>query len=248
MIPNKLFLGTSGLVLPVPNKLSYPDDFKDKSRLSYYAFLFNTIEINSSFYKVPMGKTVERWAGSVPGGFQFTFKLWKGITHNKRLAYDATDVARFMEVINNAGDKKGCLLVQFPASITADYAPQLKKLLHTLRSLDKNCQWKLSVEFRHQSWYTKAIYAWMHKLNMNIVAHDIAPVPPQTDDAMDWVYMRFHGPEKGYRGSYSNERLETYAHEIRSFIERGKTVYAYFNNTLGQPIGNLRTLSSHIYQ
>ncbi|MBA4166992.1 MAG: DUF72 domain-containing protein [Chitinophagaceae bacterium] len=242
MQSEKLFLGTSGLVLPVPNKLAYPEAFRDKSRLCYYANLFNTIEINSSFYQVPMGKTVARWADTVPAGFQFTFKLWKGITHNKGLTHNPEDVKSFMDVIANAGDKKGCLLVQFPASITSEYNARLKELLQAVRTCDKNGDWNLSIEFRHQSWYTKAIYNWLHKRNMNIVYHDIAPVPSDIDSAMDWVYLRFHGPEKGYRGSYTNEFLEKYAARIKSFTAEGKTVFAYFNNTLGEPINNLRTL------
>ncbi|HEY8898156.1 MAG TPA: DUF72 domain-containing protein, partial [Niastella sp.] len=80
--------GTSGLVLPVPNKQSFPPEFSDKSRLTYYASLLNSIEINSSFYKVPQPATVRKWADSVPDDFVFTFKLWQEITHVKGFAYN----------------------------------------------------------------------------------------------------------------------------------------------------------------
>src|ERR1044072_276638 len=87
--------GTSGLVLPVPNKKAFPPEFKDKSRLTYYGSLFNSIEINSSFYKIPQAATVKKWADSVPDNFAFTFKLWREITHIKGLAYQPEDVLRF---------------------------------------------------------------------------------------------------------------------------------------------------------
>src|SRR4051812_31774190 len=103
--------GTSGLVLPVPNKQAFPPEFRDKSRLTYYSSLLNSLEVNSSFYKVPQPATVKKWADSVPAGFVFTFKLWQEITHIKKFAYKREDVLRFMEVIDQAGDKKGCLLV-----------------------------------------------------------------------------------------------------------------------------------------
>src|ERR1700712_5998440 len=94
------YSGTSGLVLSIP-KRSFPAGFENKSRLNYYASIFNSIEVNSSFYKVPMVTTVKKWADDVPPGFQFTFKLWKGITHNKTLVYDPDDIEHFIETINH---------------------------------------------------------------------------------------------------------------------------------------------------
>lgn len=155
--PGKLYIGTSGLVLPVPNKQFYPPEYRDKSRLTYYGSLFNSLEVNSSFYKVPRAITVAKWADSVPADFRFTFKLWKAITHNKNLVFDPLDIDHFMRVINEAGNRKGCLLVQFPASIKADCKPALMKLLDRVRKLNTGNQWKLSVEFRHTSWYDDAI-------------------------------------------------------------------------------------------
>ena len=128
--------GTSGLVLPVPNKKAFPPEFKDKSRLTYYGSLFNSIEINSSFYKIPQAATVKKWADSVPDNFAFTFKLWREITHVKGLAYQPEDVLRFMEVISQAGTKKGALLIQFPPSFTVDLFAQVEQLLDILQSID----------------------------------------------------------------------------------------------------------------
>src|SRR4051812_43057690 len=92
----QFYSGISGLVLPVPNKSLYPPEFRETSRLTYYASLFNSIEINSSFYKVPIAKTVNKWTTEVPDHFKFTYKLWREITHNKELLFNANDVDRFM--------------------------------------------------------------------------------------------------------------------------------------------------------
>src|ERR1700742_2047581 len=105
--PIKFYTGTSGLALPVPNKQFYPEAFKGKSRLSYYASLFNSIEINSSFYKTPIASTVRRWVQEVPEDFRFTFKLSKAVTHNKPMAFDDAVLEKFMEAIDEAGAKKG---------------------------------------------------------------------------------------------------------------------------------------------
>src|SRR3954468_13262626 len=75
--------GTSGVTLSEPNKLHFPLEFQDKHRLIYYASKFNSIEINSSFYKIPLCRTYKSWAEMVPQDFQFTIKLWQGITHEE---------------------------------------------------------------------------------------------------------------------------------------------------------------------
>ena len=77
---NNFYAGTSNIVLPVPNKSFFPPKYRDKTRLNYYASLFNSVEINSSFYKVPLPRTVEKWTTEVPPNFRFSFKLSKAIT------------------------------------------------------------------------------------------------------------------------------------------------------------------------
>src|SRR5580658_5686041 len=109
---SSLFTGTSGLVLPVPNKQAFPAAYRSKPRLTYYASLFNSIEINSTFYKIPMAKTFARWASEVPEHFQFTVKLWRGITHVPGLEFNPEDVRRFMQAADMLRGKKGCLLIQ----------------------------------------------------------------------------------------------------------------------------------------
>src|ERR1700712_4713375 len=106
------YAGTSGLVLPMPNKSYYPQEFKERSRLCYYSSLFNSIEVNSSFYKIPQARTVAKWAQEVRDDFKFTFKLWRGITHEKGLVFNPDDVGRFMQAIDRAGTHKGCLLIE----------------------------------------------------------------------------------------------------------------------------------------
>src|SRR3954471_14852776 len=99
----EFYCGTSNVVLPVRNKGYFPPEFQDKTRLNYYASLFNSVEVNSSFYKLPLPRTVEKWANDVSDNFRFTFKLSKSITHAKELHYNVEDVADFMRVVSAAG-------------------------------------------------------------------------------------------------------------------------------------------------
>ncbi len=246
-IKESFFSGTSGMVLPVPNKTAYPPEFQERSRLCYYGHLFNSLEVNSSFYKVPMASTVGKWTADVPDGFRFTYKLWRDITHVKDLLFKEDDVYRFMQVINAAGDKKGCLLVQFPPGLQLTAIRQLEKLLISIREADPDNQWDLFVEFRKMFWYTEEVHQLLENYEAGIVLHDKAG--SQTD-FMDQegrsVYLRFHGPGGNYRGSYTDDFLYEYSNYIRSWLDDSKTVYAYFNNTMGDAVNNLVTLNTFV--
>lgn len=242
------FSGTSGLLLPVKNKLFYPPEFKDKSRLSFYGSLMNSIEINSSFYKIPMASTVERWAAEVPADFRFSYKLAKEITHNKGLAFDPGLVKKFMQVIAGAGDKKGCLLVQLPPSVRMGNLRQLVFLLEILRENDPAEEWQIAVEFRHISLYHEDVYGILENLRMAMVIQDKPPaVTPMLNSDLPFVYLRFHGPDGSYRGSYETDFLAEYAGYVNDWLAEGKTVYVYFNNTMGEAVANLNTLKYIIH-
>ena len=233
------YTGTSGLLLPVPNKLSYPEKFKEKSRLTYYGSLFNSIEINSSFYKVPMASTVVKWATQVPEDFKFTFKLHRGITHQRGLIFDPVEVSSFMKIISGAGSKKGCLLIQLPPSLKIEYKNQLFRMLTIIKELNEPDSWGLAVEFRDNSWYVGHIYDLMKKLGIAIVVHDMPKSKtPIIEESQNFVYIRFHGAAGDYRGSYSYEILDFYKQNICSWLGQGKKVFLYFNNTIGDAIKN----------
>lgn len=240
------YSGASGLVLPVRNKAGYPPEFQEKSRLCFYSSIFNSIEVNSSFYKIPQISTMRRWADDVTDNFRFTFKLFQDISHIKDLRYDPEHLQRFMDTINAVGDKKGCLLVQFPPKFGAEYIRALEALFIDL-VLANGGLWNLAVEFRNRSWYDESTYDLLNQYNIGMVLHDMPSSPaPLLEQATDFVYLRFHGPQGGYRGSYPDDFLSEYASYIRDWIADGKKVYAYFNNTMGDALNNLITLNSFV--
>jgi uncharacterized protein YecE (DUF72 family) len=235
-------IGTSNIVLP-GNKQSFPPEFQERPRLSYYASLFNTLEVNSSFYKVPLSKTFAKWATEVPDDFRFTVKLWKGITHAKELAYLEEDVIAFMKAADETGPKKGCLLIQFPASITNQYFSRVKSLLQLLEDLDSSNNWNRVVEFRHMGWYTDTTYTLLDKLHCSIVLHDKRKsATMELNKHAKVSFLRFHGIDDNYGGSYSPEYLQEMALKMKHWAKEGKEVYAYFNNTLGEAYENARLL------
>lgn len=239
-------IGTSNIVLP-GNKQSFPPEFRDQPRLTYYATLFNTLEVNSSFYKVPMPKTFAKWAAEVPDHFRFTVKLWQGITHAKALNYQKEDIVAFLKAADETGTKKGCLLIQFPASINAHYHSQVARLLQQLQDIDQNNSWKKVVEFRHPDWYTDATYALLDKLHCSVVLHDMKNAATVTlNKHATTAYLRFHGTEPNYSGTYAPEYLQQVALQLSNWQKQGKDVYAYFNNTLGSAFEDAQLLVKEI--
>jgi uncharacterized protein YecE (DUF72 family) len=242
----RVWIGTSNIVVPGPKK-DFPENFQSSSRLTYYGSLFNTLEVNSSFYKVPLPATFERWSAEVPGEFKFTVKLWKQVTHVKYLKYRLQDIDFFMKSVNQLSpSKKGCLLVQFPASITAEYSKKLERILQRIQQRDPERQWSKCIEFRHKSWYNDKAYALLNKYNAALVLHDMpASRIKTTQSPVVFVNLRFHGIKGDYRGSYPPELLQQYAGKIKKWTKQGKDVYAYFNNTMGDAFGNARLLQEY---
>ncbi|GAB4092113.1 DUF72 domain-containing protein [Flaviaesturariibacter terrae] len=229
-------------MLPL-KKADFPPEFSGVSRLTYYASLFSSIEINSSFYKLPRAATVQSWSGSVPDDFRFTFKLSKSVTHAKELQFNVDDVARFGDVVAAAVEKRGCILLQLPPSLRSERSEELEGLLEALA--DDAPGWPVQVEFRHVSWYNRDVYRMLQRHGAGMVTHDMpASVTPPVDISETVAYLRFHGPEGRYRGGYDEATLKAWAERVVAWTKSGKDVYIYFNNTMGDALPNLQTLNA----
>jgi len=243
---NNFYAGTSGIVVPVPQAL-YPDAFKGASRLTYYASLFNSIEINSSFYKLPKASTIIKWRDTVPKGFRFTFKLPKTVSHAKALDFNAEEVALFIRTINNVDRKKGCILLQLPPALKPGNIKQLEKLFIAIDAANADRAWKVAVEFRNRIWYNDETFTLLKQYNFSLVLQDLpASTTPLIAPLTDVVYLRFHGTEKGYCGSYDEGLLSAYAQRIKQWMNEEKCIYCYFNNTLGDAFNNLQALNRFV--
>jgi uncharacterized protein YecE (DUF72 family) len=242
------FSGLSGVHLPVP-KYQFPEEFQQGSRLNYYAAHFNSIEVNSSFYKLPMQSTVARWVNDVPENFQFTFKLSKKVTHEKDLNFNNEDIDSFIKSISPAAEKTGCILVQFPPALTTNSIHQLDHLLHAINLHETPVAARIAVEFRNRNWYNPEVFDLVESYDATVVVHDIPKsATPRTVPEGEFIYLRFHGPTGNYKGSYTDAFLEEQAAYIREWLTDGKTVYAYFNNTNGSDaFPNLTALNKFVF-
>lgn len=236
-----LYIGTSGIALP-GNKDTFPAEFRSGTRLHYYSSLFNSVEINSSFYKTPNSIKFAKWATEVNDDFRFTIKMSGAITHSKNLDFDLEELRSFMHSINHLERKKGALLIQFPASIKVSYFSKVEEILKQVQPL-QNPEWAIAIEVRDPGWYIPEVYQMLDKYKASLVFHDMhASKTPLDQTATTIAYLRLHGPTGDYKGSYSIDDLEQYAELIRHWRNVGKEVFVYFNNTLGNAFGNAMDL------
>ena len=239
-------VGTSGWSYPPSSGpgswtgIFYPLSRSDE--LQFYSRYFNTVEVNSTFYRPCAPKTAASWAKRTPDGFEFTVKAWQEFTHKKDIWLPA-DIDQFKQGIaplHEAG-KLGCILFQFPASFrcTGETSDRLKRLLGEFG------EYRKAVELRHRSWHDS-----LHLLSGFDAVPAFIDEPKFRDsirqdvgDAGSVLYVRLHGRnvEKWWKHEHRNERYDyLYSkEELRPYTIRLKEVvnakavqkaYVFFNN------------------
>jgi uncharacterized protein YecE (DUF72 family) len=249
----KIYIGTSGWSYPKGEgtwaKTFYPAGTKDE--LTYYSQFFDTVEINSTFYRPPDARISQSWAKRTPCGFVFTAKLWQKFTHPKmykeatgeEAAISQDDVDLFRQGIDPLArqGKLGALIAQFPPSFANDdYGRQILRAV-----LKAFGEYRVAVELRHVSWSddlgTASLLrennsAWVQidepKFNFSIAEN-----VPQTTD---WLYFRFHGRNKEmwwkgnaetrYQYLYSVEEISELADKVKKSRQEAPLAFAFFNN------------------
>jgi len=183
------------------------------------------VEINSSFYRLPFENMVKGWAKKAPEGFKFTLKMWRRVTHYKRLRDVKDDLGIFFTRMKPLEKNLGAILYQLPPSLKIDL-PLLEKFLEMLpENLDQ------SIEFRHPSWLIPETFSLLKKFNIAYCIISMPEFPETVEITSNISYIRFHGREILYGSSYSDEELERWAEQIRDFSKQGvERVYIYFNN------------------
>ncbi|MGD8566207.1 MAG: DUF72 domain-containing protein [Candidatus Bathyarchaeota archaeon] len=203
----------------------------EKSMLRAYVRVFNTAEINSTFYRYPSEKMVMGWARYSPSNFVFTAKLPRLITHEKKLDLekgveeDLNSYCKLMRVLLMEG-KLGCLLIQLPPKyeFNIDHLESFLKIL----PLD----FRFAIEFRNLSWMREETWNLLEKYKIAYTIVDEPLLPPEIHLTSDIAYFRWHGKGKrpwfNYR--YSKEELEPWIPKVKATAKQVKTFYGYFNN------------------
>jgi uncharacterized protein YecE (DUF72 family) len=193
--------------------------------LEHYAGVFDTVEINNTFYRLPKRPAVEKWVEQAPPGFVFSVKASRYLTHIKRLATVAEGTKLLYERLEPLADspKMGPMLWQLPGNFKRDD----ERLAGALNALPKG---RHCFEFRHPSWFCEDVYKLLRRHRVALVIGDTPERPFQTHElTAKWTFVRFHYGHRGRGGNYSKTELEEWAARIREWREE-VDVFAYFNN------------------
>ncbi len=219
-------IGCSGWNYAAWRELFYPKGLPQNRWLEHYANHFSTVEVNSTFYRLPKRDAVARWATQVPDEFVFTVKSSRYLTHIKRLTDMREGVQRFYERIEPLVEsgKLGPVLWQLPPNFKRDD----QRLADTLRELPpgRHC-----FEFRDPSWFAADVYELLREHGVALVIGDRPEVAGfQTHEmTAGWTFVRFHHGHRGRRGNYSVSELETWRRRVAAW-RREREVFLYFNN------------------
>jgi uncharacterized protein YecE (DUF72 family) len=207
---------------------------RKKGMFTRYAGVFNTTEINSTFYRYPTARMVRGWYRTAPAGFVFAVKLPRVITHEKWLRLEEGvegDTERFLDLIRPMAEKLGPILIQLrPKFNYDDHAENLERYLEILPG---NYEW--AVEFRHRSWMRPETQDMLRRHGVAYTIVDEPLLPPEVQVSADFAYIRWHGrgSRPWYNYDYKPEELEEWVPRVRETVWKAKRVYGYFNNHFG---------------
>jgi uncharacterized protein YecE (DUF72 family) len=203
----------------------YPPGLPARRWLAHYATQFDTVEVNTTFYRLARPTAVAAWVAESPEDFLFAVKASRYLTHMRRLQDMERGVERLYAGIAPlvGSDKLGPVLWQLPANFHRDD----DRLAFALARLPpgRHC-----FEFRHESWFTEPVYDLLREHAVALVYGDDPRRPFQSLVlTAPWTFLRFHHGHRGRRGNYSETELREWAARIRDLRDEVE-VFAYFNN------------------
>jgi uncharacterized protein YecE (DUF72 family) len=210
----------------------YPSDLPARAWFAWYAERFATVELNTTFYRLPSTIAVERWAAQAPAGFVYALKLGAFGSHRMKLRDAASWLPNHLDRARRLGPSLGPTLVQLPPAWRCDVA-RLDDFLTAARELAPDLRW--AVELREPSWLCDDVFATLARHGAALCIHDLLADHPWERTA-PWTYLRFHGPDARvapYHGRYTGRRLRPVAERLAAWLDEGVDVHAYFNNDVG---------------
>ena len=223
MSKENIFLGTCGWSYKEWEEVFYLRG--EKRKLRAYSKVFNTVEIDSTFYRYPSKGTVFGWLKYSPSDFVFTAKLPKVVTHDKALGLRddvKTDLEAFLDIMRplQFGGKLACLLIQLPPS----YSYNPRSLEDFFELLDP--VFRYAVEFRNLSWMRDETWELLEKYQVAYTIVDEPLLPPEVHLTANFAYFRWHGrgEKPWFDYLYSKKELEPWIPKVEATAKKVKKV------------------------
>jgi uncharacterized protein YecE (DUF72 family) len=227
-----IHIGTSGYSYKDWLGNFYPQFCPPADFLRFYSTLFKTVEIDSTYYRIPDTETVRRWKRATPDDFIFTAKFPSSVTHEGEIGARIENGKIFIDVMSHLEDKLGPLLLQFPYRFEPDeHFEIMERLIEAMPDY-----LKIAVEVRNKKWLRQQFYDLLRQKNISLALIDHPWMPRRNELTADFVYIRLLGDRKQIESDFSYERfdrkeeLNWWSVLIEDFSRDGGEVYAYFNN------------------
>jgi uncharacterized protein YecE (DUF72 family) len=248
-----IHIGTSGWHYNHWFHIFYPPEIEGYDELTYYSQYFDTVENNSSFYRIAGESTYKTWSRKTPPNFKFSLKLNKLITHIHRLELNTESKERILYILSTTQvlkEKLGAIVIQLPASFKRDL-PLLRRFLAFFTKEVKKLKHPpdIAIEFRNKYWFDDKVFELLRKYNVAVVAANSSRYPGTREITADIAYIRLHGPEKLFASKYTDEQLREWAVYIKEVAKKTRRIYVYFNNDFhGYALDNAKTLKKILSQ
>lgn len=217
-------VGTSGWMYDHWRGRFFPQDLPKTRWFAHYTTVFDTVELNNTFYATPREQTVIKWHETTPEGFLFAVKGARYITHVKRLGEAEASLQRQDEPLVHLQQKLGPILWQMPPKWQLD----LERLASFLKLRPPTQRW--CFEFRSPSAFSPEVYALFRQENVALVWADTPHYPFAAEVTADFLYARLHGHEEFYVSRYTDEKLEWWRDLMREASAGERDMFAYFDN------------------
>jgi uncharacterized protein YecE (DUF72 family) len=242
-----LYIGTSAFTAKGWEAAFYPPGMKPADYLSYYATKFDTVEVDSTFYRTPSKATVQGWDNKTPKDFVFAAKVPQVITHEKGLVDCDVEFKQFVQTMDLLGDKLGPLLLQFGYFNKKAFVGVndfLARLRPFLKKLPKDQ--KIAVEIRNKNWLVPQFVEALRERGVALALIDQSwmPRPAQWFEKLDpitgdFTYVRWLGDRKGIEAQTKlwdkvivdrRAELSQWAEILGKVHKRKIQIFAYANN------------------
>jgi uncharacterized protein YecE (DUF72 family) len=223
----RLWIGTSGWSYKSwAGGSFYPKGLPSGRQLDLYATQFPTVELNTTFYRLPSENVVQGWYHRAPKGFVYAAKGSRFITQMKKLNVTQESIAIYFERVSILKEHLGPILWQLPPKFGKN-SERLDRFLSALPSA-----YRYAVEFRHPSWLDEEVFDILRRHNVAHVPVSSMAMPINLTLTADFTYVRFHGLEGGAAHDYSRDELKPWVAFCRGALKGGRTVFVYFNNDI----------------
>jgi uncharacterized protein YecE (DUF72 family) len=227
---SSVYVGSMGWSYDFWKPSFYPETLASTDFLAYYSEQFNSVEVDSTFYRIPREQTVLSWKEQTPVGFIFSLKFPRVITHVKMLR-DCEDETRvFLERAELLEEKLGTLLLQFPFSFRTEHVPLLEKFLGNLPK-----EHRYVVEVRNNNLLEKSFYSILKANGAALAWVDSVSMPVISEVTSNFLYVRWEGDRKKVNGTLGKTEIDRtndikrWARKLKLYFKKQMDVFGYFS-------------------